>query len=202
MARLNARNPQASQANPQAAMIQKYMPLIFGFIYLNVAAILNVYFIFSSAIRILTQEILFRKGIVAGPAAAPPATGAKKGPVVDRTERALPKAKNAGTGQAKSAAGANGANGKGRADPAKASPTRSGQAKQTGQAKQNGSTNGSNGRKGTSPGNRTGAGSAQKGPKNSTNGNNGSEAAGEDEESATQPKEHPRSKAKRERKAR
>ena len=43
MARLNARNPQANQANPQAAMLQKYMPLIFGFIYLNVAAILNVY---------------------------------------------------------------------------------------------------------------------------------------------------------------
>ena len=69
MSRLNARNPQAAQANPQAAMMQKYMPLIFGLIYLNVAAILNVYFIVSSAIRIVTQEILFRKGIVAGPAA-------------------------------------------------------------------------------------------------------------------------------------
>jgi YidC/Oxa1 family membrane protein insertase len=106
MARLNARNPQASQANPQAAMLQKYMPLIFGFIYLNVAAILNVYFIVSSAIRILTQEILFRKGIVAGPpATASDATGgAKKGPVVDRTERALPKSKAAGA--AKAGAGA------------------------------------------------------------------------------------------------
>ena len=31
------------------------------------AAILNVYFIVSSGIRILTQEILFRRGIVAGP---------------------------------------------------------------------------------------------------------------------------------------
>ena len=51
-------------------MLQKYMPLIFGFIYLNVAAILNVYFIISSGIRILTQEILFRKGLVAGPPAA------------------------------------------------------------------------------------------------------------------------------------
>ena len=48
MSRLNARNPQAAQANPQAAMMQKYMPLIFGFIYLNVAAILNVYFIVLS----------------------------------------------------------------------------------------------------------------------------------------------------------
>lgn len=104
MARLNARNPQAAQANPQAAMLQKYMPLIFGFIYLNVAAILNVYFIVSSAIRILTQEVLFRKGIVAGPPAAPGSgaieakatssggakPGATKSPAAK--ERALPKA--------------------------------------------------------------------------------------------------------------
>ena len=47
--------------------MQKYMPLIFGFIYLNVAAILNVYFIVSSAIRIGTQEVLFRRGMVPGP---------------------------------------------------------------------------------------------------------------------------------------
>jgi len=101
MARLNARNPQASQANPQAAMLQKYMPLIFGFIYLNVAAILNVYFVVSSAIRILTQEVLFRKGMVGGPPAsagtidanaksssATKATGVTKTPA---KERALPK---------------------------------------------------------------------------------------------------------------
>ena len=83
MSRLNARNPQAAQANPQAAALQKYMPLIFGLIYLNVAAIINVYFIVSSAIRIGTQEVLFRKGIVAGP---PPAPAAGKG-----TQRAGPK---------------------------------------------------------------------------------------------------------------
>ena len=99
MSRLNARNPQAAQANPQAAMLQKYMPLIFGFIYLNVAAILNVYFIVSSAIRILTQEVLFRRGIVGGPpppptaGADPPARKGPKPPVVDRTERALPRPK-------------------------------------------------------------------------------------------------------------
>ncbi len=75
MARLNARNPEASKANPQAAMMQKYMPLIFGLIYLNVAAILNVYFIVSSAIRIATQEVLFRKGIVPGPGAPPKPAG-------------------------------------------------------------------------------------------------------------------------------
>ena len=76
-------------------MLQKYMPLIFGFIYLNVAAILNVYFIVSSAIRIATQEILFRRGIVGGP---PPSTvdatatekKKPKGPVVDRTSGRCP----------------------------------------------------------------------------------------------------------------
>ncbi len=110
MARLNARNPQAAQANPQAAMLQKYMPLIFGFIYLNVAAILNVYFIVSSAIRILTQEVLFRKGIVAGPPAAPGAIDVKATPSGggkrsgggasadggDAKERALPRPGKAG----------------------------------------------------------------------------------------------------------
>ena len=109
MSRLNKRNGGAAQANPQAAMLQKYMPLIFGFIYINVAAILNVYFIVSSAIRIATQEILFRKGMVGGPPVPPTvdvtATESKKpkGPVVDRTERALPKPKaSPGTGTAKS----------------------------------------------------------------------------------------------------
>jgi YidC/Oxa1 family membrane protein insertase len=94
MSRLNARNPQAAKANPQAAMMQKYMPLIFGLIYLNVAALLNVYFIVSSSIRIGTQEVLFRKGIVAGP--PPKTTVPAKGPAgnkSDRTEREIPKAR-------------------------------------------------------------------------------------------------------------
>lgn len=70
MSRMNSRNPQAAQANPQAAALQKYMPLIFGFIYINIAAIINVYFVFSSAVRILTQEILYRRGVIPGGAAA------------------------------------------------------------------------------------------------------------------------------------
>ena len=105
MARLNARNPQAAQANPQAAMLQKYMPLIFGFIYLNVAAILNVYFIVSSAIRIGTQEVLFRRGIVPGPNSPAPGAGRKprtltasKDSGVESTEQPLPKAKAPGDG--------------------------------------------------------------------------------------------------------
>jgi hypothetical protein len=82
------------------------MPLIFGFIYLNVAAILNVYFIVSSAIRIGTQEVLFRKGIVAGPnSPAPTGSGksrsiaAVKDSGVETTEKALPKPKGGGGGK-------------------------------------------------------------------------------------------------------
>jgi YidC/Oxa1 family membrane protein insertase len=159
MSRLNARNPQAAQANPQAAMLQKYMPLIFGFIYLNVAAILNVYFIVSSAIRIGTQEVLFRRGMVPGPnAPAPRSSGkqrtlsASKDEGVETTEHPLPKAKGTGGG------------------------AKSGASKGSGGSGSNGSTPSANGSKA-----------------NSDNGS-GSESA--------EKKQHPRSKAKKERKAR
>ncbi len=200
MARLNARNPQAAQANPQAAMMQKYMPLIFGLIYLNVAAILNVYFIMSSAIRIATQEVLFRKGIVAGPPSAPKTgapTSGSKGPVVDRTEKALPKPKGSnGTGPAK-AGGAKGAGapsaGRGRKEPSadvKPSPS-----------KASGSPAGTNGKK--SPSSGTAGRPAKSTSGNSSNGSTGSDSTADaDAGGSTGPKEHPRSKAKRERKAR
>jgi YidC/Oxa1 family membrane protein insertase len=214
MSRLNARNPQAAQANPQAAMMQKYMPLIFGFIYLNVAALLNIYFIFSSAIRIGTQEVLFRKGMVG----APPAAGAaaSKGPVVDRTERALPKpkaidatattkpkAQASSKSQSNNKAQPNGKNGKGRvaSTPTDAaagpkSPTRAVGAKKTPAT----SSNGSNGK--ASPATRGTAGSTKSVAKVSSNGSNGSAAAGTVDSEQSVSKDHPRSKAKRERKAR
>ena len=211
MARLNARNPGASQANPQAAMLQKYMPLIFGFIYINVAAILNVYFIVSSAIRILTQEILFRRGMVGGPPPPPTvdvtATEKKgpKGPSADRTERALPKPKTttkpkttggAGAPAGGKPRGSSGANG--------SRPRRPTTAKadvDTGDAtKRPSSSNGANGRKPSSP---TSGNGSRRGPTkpsgNKSNGASGSESASS---GSSAPKEHPRSKAKRERKAR
>jgi YidC/Oxa1 family membrane protein insertase len=209
MSRLNARNPQASQANPQAAMMQKYMPLIFGFIYLNVAAILNVYFIVSSAIRIVTQEILFRKGIVAGPPPPTSATakdGGPKAPPADRSERPLPKPKSAGStqssGEGAKANGTSGSNGKARrpkpvttaAIDAKASEKRPPKPRPPGAG---GAGNGK--RRPTSTNGSRAGGS---GTKPSTNRSNGSKPTGSSEDGSTQPKEHPRSKAKRERKAR
>lgn len=89
MSRLSKRNPAAS-ANPQAAMLQKYMPIVFGLIYLNIPAAVNVYFIVSSAIRIGTQEVLFRRGIVGAPPARVeekenPARPAKPGAIAQKS---------------------------------------------------------------------------------------------------------------------
>jgi hypothetical protein len=223
MSRLNKRNGGAAQANPQAAMLQKYMPLIFGFIYINVAAILNVYFIVSSAIRILTQEILFRRGMVGGPPAPPTldvtATEKKKpkGPVVDRTERALPKPKPSGSGsgttrskpapssRSGSSAGSNGtsgSNGKAR----RPTPTAKADGETTASAKRSGSSGSAGSGTKRTPSSTNGNG-ARRGPvKPSGNGSNGSNGSGgsatASSSGSTAPKEHPRSKAKRERKAR
>jgi YidC/Oxa1 family membrane protein insertase len=64
MARLNARQPVQAEG-PQAA-VAKLMPLFFAFIYVGVAAIMNVYFIVSALVRIVTQEVMFAKGMVGG----------------------------------------------------------------------------------------------------------------------------------------
>jgi YidC/Oxa1 family membrane protein insertase len=219
MSRLNARNPGAAQANPQAAMLQKYMPLIFGFIYINVAAILNVYFIVSSGIRILTQEILFRKGIVGGPPAAPVAGAIGSGPktpAVDRSERALPKPKAAGASKSNGAGGGpKDAQGKATGTAKKATGTAkkatgtakkaTGTAKKaTGTAKKaTGAADGSSRadtRRTTGPGN--GSVPAQPDGAGSSNGSNGAQDQAADADGTTASKEHPRSKAKRERKAR
>jgi YidC/Oxa1 family membrane protein insertase len=71
MRQLNNRNPQFAQSNPQAQMMQRYMPLIFAVIYINIAAGVNIYFIVSSLCRIGIQEAIFRSGTLnkAGPSA-------------------------------------------------------------------------------------------------------------------------------------
>jgi YidC/Oxa1 family membrane protein insertase len=63
MSRMNKRNP-ASQQNSQMAMIQKFMPIVFAYIYFIIPAALLVYMIVSSAIRIITQEAIFASGAV------------------------------------------------------------------------------------------------------------------------------------------
>ena len=64
MKQMNSRNPQAAQANPQMQQMQKFFPIIFGLIYLRVPAGATIYMVVSSAMRIATQEIMFRTGMV------------------------------------------------------------------------------------------------------------------------------------------
>jgi YidC/Oxa1 family membrane protein insertase len=64
MKQMNSRNPQAAAANPQMQTMQKFFPIIFGVIYLKVPAGATIYMVVSSAMRIATQEVMFRTGMV------------------------------------------------------------------------------------------------------------------------------------------
>jgi len=64
MKQMNSRNPGAAAANPQMQTMQKFFPIIFGFIYLRVPAGATIYMVVSSAMRIGTQEVMFKTGMV------------------------------------------------------------------------------------------------------------------------------------------
>ena len=64
MKQMNSRNPQAAAANPQMQTMQKFFPFIFGVIYLKVPVGATIYMVVSSAMRIGTQEVMFRTGMV------------------------------------------------------------------------------------------------------------------------------------------
>jgi hypothetical protein len=78
MKQMNSRNPGAAQANPQMQTMQKFFPLIFGVIYLRVPAGATIYMVVSSAMRIGTQEFMFRTGMVTPVAAEREIGGAGK----------------------------------------------------------------------------------------------------------------------------
>jgi hypothetical protein len=78
MKQMNSRNPGAAQANPQMQTMQKFFPLIFGVIYLRVPAGATIYMVVSSAMRIGTQELMFRTGMVTPVAAEREIGGASK----------------------------------------------------------------------------------------------------------------------------
>jgi YidC/Oxa1 family membrane protein insertase len=192
MKQMNSRNPQAAAANPQMQQMQKFFPIIFGVIYLRVPAGATIYMVVSSAMRIGTQEFMFRTGMVTpvGATAEREIGGDATKPKPTTSPKAL------GTGGSKPASGATKATGKG--------PTPS----------KNGSgTNGTNGkspavRKPATPNGKpagtvrrtTSGKSAAAGKANVTNGKKASEDA--EIELAPVPKEHPRSRSKRTRKAR
>jgi YidC/Oxa1 family membrane protein insertase len=189
MKQMNSRNPQAAAANPQMQQMQKFFPIIFGLIYLRVPAGATIYMVVSSAMRIGTQEFMFRTGMVTPVTAAEreiggsaPETKAGPTPKAVGSGTAKPavgsgKPSTKGTTPSKNGAGTNGANGK---SPTARKPAANGKTAANGRAPTNGK--------------RPAAGKA------ATNGRKTTEDA--ETEFAAVPKEHPRSRSKRTRKAR
>lgn len=168
MKQMNSRNPGAAQANPQMQQMQKFFPIIFGLIYLRVPAGATIYMVVSSAMRIGTQEIMFRSGMVT-PVAVEREIGPSK---PDQTKAALTKAKPVESAPKKpktTVTDGTGTVSKGTAPPKK--PASNGSARPTKRSPQQTNGRASNG-------------------------------TGEDSTGAPAPKAHPRSRAKRERKAR
>lgn len=60
MSQINRRNPNKSQLSSQMLMFQRITPVLFAYIYFIVPAAAAVYMIFSSIIRIVTQDLVFR----------------------------------------------------------------------------------------------------------------------------------------------
>lgn len=127
MSQMTKRNKAAAQMNPQMQTMQKVMPLIFAYIYFLVPAGVVIYMIVSSAIRILTQDLIFRTGIVQRPGEREIGGGAGKA--------GLPGAGGASSG---SAAGPSASSGKGPAG----GPSRavSGNGSRSGAATKNGTS--------------------------------------------------------------
>jgi YidC/Oxa1 family membrane protein insertase len=173
MKQMNSRNPGAAAANPQMQTMQKFFPIIFGVIYLRVPAGATIYMVVSSAMRIGTQDLMFRTGMVSPPSGA---------------EREIEGGAK-GTKTADAPSKPTGGNGK---------PTGKAAGKRTTAPK---SANGSNGNgKGAPNGKRLATGKKPSSSKAASNGqaSNGST----DDEDAPAPKPHPRSRSKKERKAR
>jgi YidC/Oxa1 family membrane protein insertase len=168
MKQMNSRNPQAAAANPQMQQMQKFFPIIFGVIYLRVPAGATIYMVVSSAMRIGTQEFMFRSGMVT-PVVHEREIGATK---EKEKEKPPPKAVKKTSGATDGTAAA-----RATLPPAKNTAKTNG-AKTNGRAP-------TNGRKPT--------------PKRATNGKASTDDSVED---APAPKSHPRSRAKRTRKAR
>jgi YidC/Oxa1 family membrane protein insertase len=180
MKQMNSRNPQAAAANPQMQSMQKFFPIIFGVIYLRVPAGATIYMVVSSAMRIGTQDFMFRSGMVSpvgaereigGGAKATKAAGLPRGSDKDEDDQEGDDAKPAPKPAAKSTNASK-----------KTTPNR---------ANANG-RGAANGKRPT--GKRPASGKAG----NSRSNGNGSKNG----EQAPAPKPHPRSRSKKERKAR
>jgi YidC/Oxa1 family membrane protein insertase len=200
MSQMTKRNPAAAQANPGMQRMQKIMPIFFAYIYFLIPAAVVIYMVVSTAIRILTQDVLFRTGIVQQPAGERVIPGSSKG------------TGTSGKGGLPSKGGPppkSGGSGKGRAIEARSNVT-DGEPKPAANGNgSNGSANGARRGNGSQPGSnrppgqrrpptaRTGNRSPAPGNRQPADGDGNTDGATDNS-----PKVHPRAKNKRTRKAR
>jgi YidC/Oxa1 family membrane protein insertase len=188
MKQMNSRNPQAAQANPQMQQMQKFFPIIFGVIYIRVPLGAIIYMVVSSAMRIGTQDIMFRTGMVKPVSATEREIGGGAPPGKDPASPKGTSPKAIGTGNGKPASGA-----------AKTPSKSTSAAKRPTAANGRGASTAKSGTNGRAPTN--GKRPAAKAGSNG-NGNGNKSSNQSDVEPAAVPKEHPRSRSKRTRKAR
>ena len=62
LAQMRKRSPATAQANPKVRTMQKFLPIVYAYIYLVVPGAVVLYVIVSTAIRIGTQFVLTREG--------------------------------------------------------------------------------------------------------------------------------------------
>lgn len=68
MAQLNRRSMKAGQTmSSQQKMTQRFMPILFAYFYMVIPAAVVLYMVISSIIRIITQDVMFRTGVVTTP---------------------------------------------------------------------------------------------------------------------------------------
>ncbi|MGH9045220.1 MAG: YidC/Oxa1 family membrane protein insertase [Acidimicrobiales bacterium] len=67
----NRRHGQQVAVNKQMQTIQKFTPILFAYIYFIVPSAVVIYMIVSTLIRLATQDIMFRTGMVKMPGSAP-----------------------------------------------------------------------------------------------------------------------------------
>ena len=67
LAQTRRRSPATAEANPQMRTVQRFLPVLYACIYLVIPAAVVLYMIASTAIRIGTQALLFRRGTAEPP---------------------------------------------------------------------------------------------------------------------------------------
>lgn len=106
MSQINRRNQNANQLSNQMQMFQRITPLLFAYIYFLVPAAAAVYMIFSSIIRIITQDLVFRFDRPKAPAPKEKSIPAATGDVASQPVAAIVPTANGGPTRKPAAASA------------------------------------------------------------------------------------------------